>query len=148
MPTIEESVTIDRSPEDVWAFLMTTETVPAFESQMAGIEQLTEGEVGLGTRWKGVTNVLGRKLEWTTEVVEFEPPTQSRIRSVEGRLPFEITYRLAPAGNGTDFTYRIDAESGLGGVFGKLGDPLVQRAYARTVRTNLANLKELLEAEA
>ena len=148
MPTVEESVDIDRSPEDVWAFLANTDNIPAFESQITHIEQVTEGDVGVGTRWKGGTNVLGRKFEWTTEMVEFEPPTRSRTKSVEGKLPFEITYRLSPSGSGTLFTYRIDAESGLGGVFGKLGDPLVERAQARTVRTNLANLKELLEADA
>jgi len=146
MPTVEESITIDRSPEDVWAFLTTTENLPAFESQITRVEQLTDGVVGLGTRWEGATNVLGRKLEWTTEVVEFEPPTRSRSKSVKGKLPFEITYTLTPSGNGTHFTYRIEAESGLGGLFGKLGDPLVERAQARTVKTNLANLKELLEA--
>ena len=148
MPTVEDSITIDRSPEDVWAFLTTTDNLPAFESQITRLEQLTDGDVGLGTRWEGATNVLGRKLEWTTEMVEFEPPRRSRTKSVKGKLPFEITYTLTPSGNGTHFTYRIEAESGLGGLFGKLGDPLVQRAQARTVKTNLANLKELIEASA
>ena len=146
MPTVEESITIDRSPEDVWAFLTITDNLPAFESQLTRLTQVTDGDVGLGTRWEGATNVLGRKLEWTTEIVEFEPPTRSRTKSVEGKLPFEITYTLTPAGNGTQFTYRIEAASGLAGLFGKLGDPLVQRAQTRTVKTNLANLKELLEA--
>ena len=148
MPTVEESITIDRSPEDVWAFLTATDNLPAFESQITRLTQLTDGDVGLGTRYEGATNVLGRKLEWTTEIVEFEPPTRSRTKSVEGKLPFEITYTLAPDGNGTRFTYRIEAESGLAGLFGRLGDPLVERAQARTVKTNLANLKELLEATA
>lgn len=148
MPIVEDSITIDRSPEDVWAFLMTTDNIPAFESQTTDIEQLTDGDVGLGTRWRGTTNVLGRKIEWTTEMVEFDPPNRSHIKCIEGKLPFEITYTLAPSGNGTHFTYRIEAASGLGGVFGKLADPLVTKAQERTVRTNLANLKALLEADA
>lgn len=147
MPTVEESITIQRSPDDVWAFVAKTENLPVIESQMTHIEQLTEGEVGLGTRWKGATNVLGRKLDWVTEMVEFEPPRRSKTRSVEGKLPFEVTFTLTPSGDGTELTYRLEAESGLGGVFGRLGDPLVERAQARTVRTNLANLKELLEAD-
>ena len=91
--------------------------------------------------------MLGRNLDWTTEVVTFEPATSSALKTLEAKLPFEIRWTLAPSGNGTHVTYRIDAESGLGGVFGKLGDPIVVRAQARTVKTNLANLKELLEAE-
>ncbi|WP_175582641.1 SRPBCC family protein [Nocardioides guangzhouensis] len=147
MPTVEESIDIDRSPEDVFAFLTATETIPAFESQISHIEQVTAGDVGIGTQWRGATNVLGRKFDWVTEVVEYDPPARSHTKSVEGKLPFEIYYTLEPTASGTRFTYRIDAESGLGGIFGKLGDPIVTRAQARTVRTNLANLKEMLEAD-
>ena len=146
MPTVEESITIERSPEDVWEFLTATENIPAFESQISHLEQVTEGAVGVGTRWKGATTVLGRKFDWVTEVVEFDPPSHERTKCVEGKLPFELTYTLERTDDGTRFTYRIDAESGLGGIFGKLGDPIVTRAQGRTVRTNLANLKVLLEA--
>jgi len=148
MPTVEESITIERSTEAVWAFLTKTDNIPAFESQITRIEQVTAGEVGLGTQWKGSTNVLGRNFDWVSELVEFEPPHRSRTKCIEGKLDFEIMYSLSPEDGGTLFSYRIDAESGLGGIFGKLGDPLVERAQTRTVRTNLANLKELLEAEA
>jgi uncharacterized membrane protein len=150
MPTVEASISIDRSPEEVWAFLTQTDNIPAFESQITHIEQITPGEVGLGTRWKGTTNVLGRKFDWVSELVEFEAPVRSRTKGIEGKLDFEISYRLSPSPDdmGTLFVYRIEAASGLGGIFGKLGDPIVERAQARTVRTNLENLKELLEADA
>ena len=61
-------------------------------------------------------------------------------------MPFSIAWTLVPEGGGTRLTYRLEAESGLGGVFGKLGEPLVVKAQQRTVRTNLANLKEILES--
>jgi carbon monoxide dehydrogenase subunit G len=146
MPTVDESIDIDRSPDDVFAFLTTTENIPAFENQISHIEQVTAGDVGVGTQWKGATTVLGRKFDWVVEVDDFDPPNRSHTKSVEGKLPFEIHYTLEPTSGGTRFTYRIDAESGLGGICGKLGDPLVTKAQARSVRTNLANLKELLEA--
>lgn len=147
MPTVEESIDIDRSPEDVFGFLTATETISAFESQISHIEQVTEGDVGVGTQWKGTTHVLGRKFDWVVEVTEFDPPTHSHTKSVQGKLPFEIDYTLEPVGSSTRFTYRIDAASGLGGIFGKLGDPIVTRAQTRSVKTNLANLKEMLEAD-
>ena len=91
----------------------------------------------------------GPQLDWVSEVVEFEPPYRSRTKG-GGKLAFEISYSLSPSpdGMGTLSVYRIEAESGLGGIFGKLGDPIVARAQSRTVRTNLANLKELIEADA
>ncbi|HEY9356024.1 MAG TPA: hypothetical protein VIQ52_06950, partial [Arthrobacter sp.] len=65
-------------------------------------------------------------------------------RSVDGPLEFTITTTLVPEDDGTRLNYRIDAASGLGGIFGKLADRLVEKAQARTVRANLETLAELL----
>lgn len=148
MPTVEETVSINRSPAAIWEFLLATENIPVYESQVTEVEQVTDGEVGLGTRYRGSTKVLGRSLTWTTEVVKFEPVTAYAAKTVEAKLPFSLAWTLVPEGEGTRLTYRLEAESGLGGVFGKLGEPLVVKAQQRTVRTNLANLKEILESGA
>jgi len=147
MPSVEESITINRKPEEVWDFLMQTENIPVVESQVVTIDQITDGPVAVGTRWKGTTKVLGRKLDWTTECVELEPGVLAHHKTVEATLPFEIRWQLKPIGDGTEVTYRIDAEAGLGAVIGTMADGLVMRAQRHTVRANLANLKELLEAE-
>jgi carbon monoxide dehydrogenase subunit G len=81
-------------------------------------------------------------------MVRFEPVTAYAHKTVEAKLPFAVAWTLTPEGEGTRVTYRLEAESGLGGVFGRLGDPLVMRAQQRTVKTNLANLKEILESGA
>lgn len=149
MPTSEEATTINRSPAVVWAYLTVTENVPTFENQVIYLDQMTPGPVGLGTRWRGAHNVLGRTVEWTTEVVEFEPCRRMVVRSIEGKFAFTVVYTLDPdEAGGTTLMYRIDADPGLGGVFGTLTDRFVGRAFSRTVRTNLAILKELLEVDA
>jgi carbon monoxide dehydrogenase subunit G len=63
---------------------------------------------------------------------------------VEGNLHFTVTNTLEPEGDGTRVTWRVDATPGLGGVFGRLADPLVEKAHARTVRGNLETLTEVL----
>lgn len=147
MPTVEESITISRSVEDIWSYLIDTANVPVYESQVTRIDQLTDGDVELGTQWEGTTKVLGRSLDWKSQCVTFEPTSTYSLKTTEAKLAFQITWKLASEGPATRVTYHLEAESGLGGVFGKLGDPIVVRAQARTVKTNLANLKELLEAE-
>ena len=87
---------------------------------------------------------MGRKFDWTAEITEYEPPGRIVSGSVDGPLEFTITTTLEPEGDGTRLNYRIDAASGLGGVFGKLADKLVEKAQARTVRANLETLAELL----
>ncbi len=148
MPTVEDSITIHRSPEDVWAFLANPDNLTVYESQVTEVEQITDGDVGLGSRFRGATKVLGRRLTWTSEIVRFEPFTTYASKTIDASLDFEVTWTLTPEGDGTTMLYHLEAESGLGGVFGKLGEPLVVKAQQRTVRSNLATLKELLESGA
>lgn len=144
MPTIEESVFIARPPQEVFDFVSTPANNTVWDSSIVASEQQGDGPVQTGTRTRGASKILGRHFEWTTEVSELEPPNRLTLRSVEGKMTFVVTSSFEPVDGGTRFTYRIDAESGLGGVFGKMADPLIQRAQARTVRANLESLAELL----
>ena len=144
MPVVEESVFIARSPQEVFDYLTVVENLPVWDSSIMQAEQPDAGPVGVGTRWRGVSKILGRRFEWTTEVTDLQPPTRISSRAVEGKPQFTVTNTLQPENGGTRFTYRVDAESGLGGVFGRLADPIVEKAQRRTVRANLDTLAELL----
>ncbi len=107
-------------------------------------EQVDSGPMRVGTQWRGVSKILGRRFEWTTEVTELQPPTRAASRAVEGKLRFTVTNTLQQENAGTLYTFRVEADSGLGGVFGRLTDPIVEKAQRRTVRANLDTLAELL----
>ncbi|KRE66369.1 MULTISPECIES: SRPBCC family protein [Micrococcaceae] len=144
MPVVEESVVIARPPQEVFDFLSKFDNIAVYDSSVTTSEQVGTGPVAEGTRGRGTSKVMGRRFDWTVEVVEFDPPRRMVSRSVEGKLNFTVTFTLEPADGGTRVTQRIDAESGLGGIFGKIADPLVERAQGRTVRANLETLAEWL----
>ncbi|TWD51018.1 carbon monoxide dehydrogenase subunit G [Arthrobacter sp. AG367] len=144
MPVVEESVVIARPPQEVFEFLSKFDNIAVYDSSVTTSEQVGTGPVAEGTRGRGTSKVMGRRFDWTVEVVEFDPPRRMVSRSVEGKLNFTVTFTLEPADGGTRVTQRIDAESGLGGIFGKIADPLVERAQGRTVRANLETLAEWL----
>jgi len=144
MPVVEETVYIARPPQEVFNFLSKSENISVWDSSVVHAEPIGTEPVGLGTRAKGTSKIVGRKFDWTTEVTEFQPPSRFVSKSVEGKLDFTVSNGLAPEGDGTRLNYRIDAASGLGGVFGKLADRFVEKAQARTVRANLETLAELL----
>lgn len=148
MPIVEESVTIARPVEEVFDYLGRAENLPEWDASIVQAEQVGAGPTGVGTRWRGTSKILGRRFEWTTEITDWDRPRLSSSRSVEGRLQFTVAVQLEPADDGTRFTYRVDAASGLGGVFGRLADTPVTRAQSRTVRANLENLAELLAKDA
>lgn len=144
MPTIEESVIIARPPEDVFDFISNSANVAVWDSSIASAEQIGDGPFGVGTRTRGTSKIMGRHFDWTVEATEYEPPTRLVSTSVEGRMTFTVTNIVEAVDGGSRFTYRIDAESGLGGVFGRMADPFIQKAQARTVRANMESLAELL----
>ncbi|MFZ2528488.1 MAG: SRPBCC family protein [Rhodococcus sp. (in: high G+C Gram-positive bacteria)] len=147
MPVTEESVVIPRPPSEVWDFLSKAHNWPSWENSILECEQITDGELGVGTRWRGVNRLLGKKVDWVTEFTECEPQKLISGKAVDSKIGFVTTSRLDEADGGTRFTYRLETESGLGGIFGKLADPIVAAAYARVVRASLDNLTDLLTAE-
>jgi uncharacterized protein YndB with AHSA1/START domain len=144
MPVVEESVFIARPPQDVFDFIADSANLTVWDVSIVKAEQIGTGPVGLGTRSRGTSKIMGRHFDWTTEFTDFEPPKHIISTCVEGQIKFSVSEVLEPAPGGTKLTYRIDAESGLGGVFGRLADPFITKAQARTVRANLETLAELL----
>ncbi|MGJ9403909.1 SRPBCC family protein [Arthrobacter sp. KK5.5] len=144
MSVVEESVFINRPPKEVFDYLARAENVPVWDSSILEAEQIGDGPVRVGTRSRGTSKILGRRFEWVAEYAHFDPPNQSVIRSVEGKFDFTITNSLVPEGGGTRLTYRVEANDGFGGLFGKVADPLVQKAHAHTVRGNLGTLADVL----
>lgn len=147
MPVTEESVVISRPVSEVWDFLTEARNWPSWETSILECEQITDGEIGVGTRWRGVNRLLGKRVDWVTEFTEYEPQKLISGKSVDGKVGFTNTSKLEETDGGTRFTYRLETESGLGGIFGKLADPIVSAAYSRVVRASLDNLADLLTAE-
>jgi uncharacterized protein YndB with AHSA1/START domain len=148
MPVVEDTTYIARAPEEVFDYLSRPENLPLWDSSILQVEQVDPGPLTRGTRWRGVTKIMGRRFEWTTEVTDVQPPSRMESRSIEGKLTFQVVYALEPERDGTRLTYRVEAASGLGGVFGRFGDPLVQSAQARSVRANLERLAAQLGSSA
>ena len=146
MPVIEESVFIACPPEVVFDFIVKPENLPVWDSSIITAAQVGDEPIGVGTRSDGSSKIMGRHFDWTVAVEEYDRPRRYSSHSVGGSLQFTVTNVLEPAEGGTTLTYRIDAASGLGGVFGRLADPFVTRAQGRTVRANLETLAELLAA--
>ena len=148
MPVIEETVVIASPVGEVFDFLMRAENLPRWDSSMLECVQVGGGAVTVGTRYRGASTILGRRIEWTTEVVEFVPGVRAASRSVEGPLTFTVSYEVSASPAGTTLRYHLTAASGLGGAFGRALEPIVQRAQTKVVRANLGTLASLLEQRA
>ncbi len=144
MPVFEDSVFIACPLQDVFDFMVESGNLAMWDSSVVKAEKVGTAPVGLGTLTRGASRIMGKHLDWVTETTEFEPPTRITYTSVEGQISFVVTNVLQPAEGGTRLTYRVDTGSGLGGIFGRLAEPFIEKAQTRTLRTHLETLAGLL----
>ena len=86
---------------------------------------------------------LGRRLDYTYEVVEYEPERRLVMRTAEGPFPMETTYIWEERGRGaTRMTLR---NRGRPAGFSKMLTPFMARAIRRATRKDLTRLKDVLE---
>jgi uncharacterized membrane protein len=146
MPVTEESVAIDRPQQEVWDFVDDPSNATMWQSNLEKFEQIDDGPRGVGTKFRGVTKVAGKRIEWTSEATEYDPPNRFAWESIEAPMEFTGSTTVEEVGSeACRVTQRVDVPE-IGGFFGKLADPVVTRMYARDVRASLENLKEILES--
>jgi uncharacterized protein YndB with AHSA1/START domain len=113
----EATVVIDRSIEEVFAFLADGENDRKFSPRVLEIAKTTEGPAGAGTVYASTVKDAGIKTEREFELTEFEPPSRIRWREISKNLVTapEGGYDLAPAGDGTQLTvFNVLEGHGLG----------------------------------
>ena len=141
---IEEGVEINRPPQEVFDYVANPENLPEWSGIVQEVHKETQGPPREGERFTTVAKFLGRRFETPMQVTAHEPPLRHSDRSTGGPFPQEYTFLLEEAaGGGTRLTQVAEGEPG--GFFRLVG-PLLEMAGRRQFRTDLANLKDLLEA--
>ena len=140
------TVDIDRSNEEVFAFLAEGQNDRKFSPRIIEITKTTPGEPGVGTVYRSTARDLGLTAEHEIKLTEFQPPT--RIRWVElSKGPVFITeggYDLAPTNGTTRLTFFNDLE---GRGLGKLLLPLVLRIQRRGAPAFAQRIKDAVEGD-
>lgn len=143
MIKINVSVVIHRSVEDVFAF---TNDISHWAEWNPGLIEASasHGPLRAGSRIREVFRFLGRRIESTFELVEYEPNRQVTYRTVAGPIPMTGTQTYEPIDGATKLT--VSGEGEVGGFF-KLAEPVLAQMTRRQLQTGLDNLKDLLEAQ-
>jgi uncharacterized membrane protein len=145
MARVEASVEINRPVEEVFAFGSNPENDTQWESGILEVEQTSDGPIGVGATLRGVDHFLGQRIEWASEVTEYQPHRRVDYTIAAGPLHLEQSCTFEPVEGGTRVTlvYEGEAEG-----FFKLAEPIVVRMFQRQIEGNLANLKDILEGQA
>jgi uncharacterized membrane protein len=134
---------IDRPRADVAAFAGDPTNAPRWYVNIKSVDWKTPPPAQLGSRMAFVAQFLGKRIEYTYEIVELVPDEKLVMRTAEGPFPMETTYTWSSVDEArTKMTLRNRGEpSG----FTKIVAPLMASAMRRATEKDLAKLKTLLE---
>ena len=139
---LTNTITINRRPAEVFAFLARFENVPLWNYAISETRKVTGCPVDVGSRYQQ-TRTLPSRSEETFEVIEFEPDRRLSIRGALGPFQGKVTYVLEAAGNDTTLTNTMNLQPS--GPL-RLLAPLAAFRVESAVAANLDTLKHILEA--
>jgi uncharacterized protein YndB with AHSA1/START domain len=140
--TFENTVTIRKAVEDVFAFLADFENIPTWNYAIVETKKTSPGPVGVGATYRQLRSIPSRSEEGF-EVTAFEPTSRLEVHGDVGPFTATIGYLLAPTEDGTRLTNVVDLESASGAL--RLLAPLATSRVKKAVAANLDTLKRVLE---
>lgn len=140
----EHIVEIDRPPADVFPHLVASERRLAWMGPLTASTQVTDGEPGLGTRFRDVFEDRGQRIEIDAEVVEWQPNERLAIRLQSGAFDGTVRQQLASIDGRTRLVTTLDTE--YKSRVARLMSGVVTRHAQRQLEEDLARLKEIVES--
>jgi uncharacterized protein YndB with AHSA1/START domain len=140
---VEESVQIDRPPQEVFDYVSNPENLPEWSGLAIEVKDVPIS-LREGDEFTIIGKFLGRRFETPFQRSSYERNRANTDRATGGPIPnqdWTYTFEQVPAG--TRLSRAVEGEPG--GFF-KLADPLIERALKRQIRVDLETLKDLLEA--
>jgi hypothetical protein len=135
---------IYRPLTQVFAFVATPENDFQWQYRTLASTQISRGEMGLGTIFRVVGNLLGRRIEAVYEVTVFEPNKSYGFKSVSGPVDSHILYTFEISQGGTKVTLSTETNPK------ELSEPnnaILVKRFKKQHKENLAMLKSILEAQ-
>jgi uncharacterized membrane protein len=143
MIEVEHSIVVPRSVDKVFSFLSNFEQDPHWQSGILEAKQTPQGSTLVGTTIRQVRQFLGRRLDYTGEVIEYEKNKKIWVKSISGPYPFEGGYTLEPVDGGTQVTFLLRVQPS--GII-RFTQSMVARELKKQLELDSVRLKDLLKA--
>lgn len=136
MKPIVVTRSIAAPPQRVWESITDFEHAADRISGIKSCEVLTDGPVGVGTRFRETRAMFGKEATEEMEIVEFEPPSHYTVQADSCGMHYRSEMRVAPDGGGSRL------EMHMGGTptttMAKLMSPIMGRLFAGAARKAIA----------
>jgi len=142
MSVIEHEVFFKQPVEEVFPYVGDPEAYPDWQDGFPESEFISDGPLGVGSIYRAVHIIAGRRVEVDNEVIAYEPNERFAFKSISGNLEVTGDLRLQPTGGGTKLIARFEAQ--VGGLF-RLAEPLAARIIKRQQQADWEKLKILMK---
>jgi hypothetical protein len=139
---IDMSTIIYRPVRQVFDFMSTPENDFQWQYGVLATARLSEGIGSMGTFFRSIGHLLGRRNLSTFEVTEYELNSKYGFKSISGPLHSQISYTFEMAEGGT----RINVSTRTHVVsFFQMNERKLEKRIKNQLKENLTMLKGLLE---
>ena len=141
MAHARETVSSSRSQQEAFDFLSDFTSTAEWDPGVVRAAKLTDGPVGVGTRFRVEANFMGRTTPLVYVMTAYEPPRRFVVSGENSTVTSLDEVTVETDGAGSQVTY--DAERKLKGP-AKLLDPLLGLAFGRIADKAIAGLRKAL----
>ena len=143
MVHIHGDIVINRPPEEVFDVVADTTNEPQYNPRMHHAEQITNGPIGVGTRFHAATDSMGRPVDMVIEITDYHRPQtlSSTTHMTAMDLHGTLTFDPDPQGTRMRWSWHLQPDGAL-----KLLSPLIATIGRRQEHTIWTGLKHHLEA--
>jgi len=141
---VQGDIVIERPMAEVFDFVADERNEPRYNPQMSSVEQLSDGEIGRGTRFGADVVSGGRQLPIVIEFTTFERPVRLGSRSTMPGMVIlgELTFEEVGEGTRMRWAWEMKPSGPL-----RLLTPLIVFVGRRQERDIWTSLKRCLEAQ-
>lgn len=143
MVHIHGEIVIQRPPEEVFDVVADTSKEPEYNPRMNRAERITDGPIGVGTRFKAATASMGRPVDMIIEITDYQRPRSLASTTHMSSMDLRGTLTFDPVPEGTRMRWSWDLQPS--GAL-KLFNPLIATMGRRQEQAIWTGLKHHLEA--
>jgi hypothetical protein len=143
MITIGISAHIYRPLKQVFDYVINPENDFQWQYGTLASSALSPGAPGMGSTFRSVSHMMGRRIECTYQVTDFEPNKRYGFKSLSGPVETRTLYTFDISQSSTQI--RVSTEIDQKDLFHE-SDAMLEKIFRRQCKENLAILKSLLEA--
>jgi len=144
MISFDLNTNIYRPLHQVFRFVATPENDFQWQYGTLASNQISEGEIGIGTVFRTLGHFMGQRIESVYEVTEFEPNKKYGFKSRSGPMDSHTLYTFEVMGGCTKINISTHIRPGD---LLKPDHLTIEKKVKKQYRENLALLKGIMEAD-